>query len=196
MTILDLQVGASGDDLDRPPFNLVSLQFLLDFNAVGQEDAARFTSVTVPQGDTVIVAYVTVTASFPGAGAAGTTITAEDADDPGTFTDDTDFLARSRTGESVHWDLPVFTKNITYRSPSLVVPIQAVIKRAGFAGNALVLFFRGDESNERQAFAYDSDFSKAVQLHIEHTAIAGHRNYGWVASPPNSSHRNYGPVKT
>ena len=170
MSQLDLQVGASTDDVDRPPFNLVSLQFLLDFSAGGQEDAARFTGVTISQGADVTVAYVTVTASFPGAGAAGTTITAEDADDPGTFTDDTDFLARSRTGESVHWDLPTFTKDITYQSPSLVAPIQAVIDRAGFAGTALVLFFRGDESNERQGYSYDGDSSKAVQLHIEYTA--------------------------
>ena len=170
MSILDLQVGASTDDCDRPPFSLTEAVFFLDFTSSGQEDGARFTGVTIPQGATIVVAHVIATPSTAGIGGTpGVTITAEDADNPATFTNDINFLARSRTSASVHWGLPTFIVNIEVNSPSLVAPIQEVVDREGFGSDALILFFRGDEAAQRQCNTYNSNPTKALRLHIEYT---------------------------
>ena len=182
MGILNLQVGASSDDCDRPPFSLTESVFFLDFTSAGQEDGARFTGVAIPQGATIVEAHVIATPSTAGIGdSPGVTITAEDANNPGAFTTDIDFLARSRTSASVHWNLPTFIVNVEVNSPSLIGPIQQVVNRASFGSDALVLFFRADEVAQRQVNSYNSNPAKALRLYVKFTISSARRRRTIIA---------------
>ena len=127
-------------------------------NATGKQYGAgmRFPGITIPQGTTILTAFLTVTAN-PSLteGSVNSRISAEKVDNAPTFADDAaTFDARwaNRTAQ-VNWDaIPAWTEGVAYNSPSIVAVIQEIINRAGWvSGNALVLFWEDFENRSTQA---------------------------------------------
>lgn len=179
---LDLQVGASADDVEWDSFagftsNATIQPFGRYGGTTGAENVARLTNVTVPQGATIVVAYGTYTAS---ATRSGTTVLTnmyfEDVDNATQIVSRADWTGRSLTS-GVAWDsVPTFTGEAEYDTPSLVVPFQVVVDRAGFASGSAVNFFHHNDGSDsgavRAGYSYDGDTSKAFQFHVEYTVLA------------------------
>ncbi|KKL05828.1 hypothetical protein LCGC14_2602140, partial [marine sediment metagenome] len=181
---VDEQVAASLDDVRHTLRAGSTHAFATNstFYAAGNDSAndddytgdARFTTVAI--ADTINVAYLTLTAKQDESGTiVRTNISAEDADDPGQVTDDTDFHTRTQTTAVVTWDsLGSWTTNTEDQSPSIVAVLQEIVDRGGWAsGNAINIRWQDDGADSdalRVSHSYDSDTAKAPKLHIEYTA--------------------------
>ena len=182
---LDLQVGASADDCDRygSAIDLTATYFYVDYSSTNQCDAARFTTVAIPQGATIDVAYAILRARATVTPTGGCDIKGQDSDNTITFSTVADFDARPRTTASVSWSPSAWVTDIDYNSPSIVSVIQEIVNRAGWvSGNSLVLFFVGKQIQSIRGFSYDSSATYAPKLHIEYS------------TPPPPSGRSFGYI--
>lgn len=188
---VDEQVGASSDDCYARQgdsyFSLTSVNFPagdISSSLYDAEAGGRFTGVAIPQGSTITDAWISLRARAMLSNIPDTFIEVEDTDDAATFTDLTNYNARSRTS-AVSWTPPSWITDNWYNSNSIVTPIQAVINRGGWSsGNDLVVFWRDEPGwGFLQAYimahSYDSDSGSAPKLHIEYTAAAAAAGYSW-----------------
>ena len=189
MATLDLQVGASTDDAVTYESNdwwgLTNSHFGAGNNGATYYkcgSGARFTNVTIPQGATIITAYLTLTASQNQSSATCySKISAEDVDDAATFADDqAAFITRfnNHTTARVDWDaIGAWALDTEYNSPEIKTIIQEIVNRAGWSSGSAVVVFWEDFDNLsssgaiRFAHSYDGSTTKAPKLHIEYTAI-------------------------
>ncbi len=158
------QVGASTDDCFR---RLTTASFSLTggtlavgaFSATIYQQGAgmRFLNVTIPQGSTIDVAYLTLRCGFASSGTAvNSRISAEDVDDAPTFADDGaafDTRWAARTTARVDWDaIPAWTLNVDYDSPSIITVIQEIVDRESWvSGQDIVIFWEDFEDRSTHA---------------------------------------------
>jgi hypothetical protein len=133
----------------------------------------RWNVTGVGQADTIDVAYVEVrstTTDDP-----DVDIDFEDADDPGTFTTDANNISgRTLTGNAVTWTETDAGSEQMIDSPSLIVPVQAVVDRGGWAaGQDMVCVFMGRSTQTVQIRFYDENTAYAAKLHIEYSTGGG-----------------------
>jgi len=155
-----------------------------------QHVALRFDNVEVPQGATIVSAYVDFIAADPAnnAGFVATDevvrINAHDVDDSPVLTAAASNIGNrtssaNRTSASVDWTAPTmgaWTLDEKYTTPNLATVVQEVVDRGGWCGgNAMTILFRKSEDITRAAYAYDEDPSKAPVLRItyDRTGIGG-----------------------
>ena len=184
-TTVDEQVGASADDgyhvVDtHAVFPTSTLNALGSINSSNDGAGAwqRFTTVAIPNGDTIDVAYLTWNPSSTiSAATCKAKIDADDSDNPAAPTTDGEYDAITRTTAVITWDpVPTFTVDVAINSPSIVSVIQELVDRGGWAsGNAMVILSHDDDllstvSANRQWDAYDGETTLAPKLHIEFTA--------------------------
>lgn len=128
----------------------------------GQDEHAgmRFQPVNVPQGATILWAYVQF--QCPVAKAAvtmNTLVSCEDADDTATFSTYGNFMGRPRTA-GVAWSPGAWVINQFYYTPDIATEVQTVVDRVGWvSGNNMVVFVFENGSTavdtERYATAWD-----------------------------------------
>ncbi|MBL7943283.1 MAG: DNRLRE domain-containing protein, partial [Flavobacteriales bacterium] len=141
-----------------------------------QQVGLRFTGVAIPQGATVLNAYVQFTVDETPSGTTSLIVQAEANDNPATFeTSTSNISSRPKTVNSVSWDPPVWStlnqSGIDQQTPNLAPVIQEVVNRSGWvSGNALAILISG--TGKRVAFAYDGSSTAAPRLHIEYTTGA------------------------
>ena len=139
----------------------------------------RFIDVTIPQGATILTAYLTLTAQSDGSGTGcRTRISAEDVDSAVLFPatkEEFDARYASHTTAVVDWDdIPDWTLDTEYNSPEIKTVIQEIVDREGWeSGNKIALFWedfddRSDALIPRKAYSYDNNPAKAPKLHIEY----------------------------
>ncbi len=175
---VDVQVGAGADDgYSRGPGTFQpSLTFVVagDWN-YDYDIWARFTDVTIPQGATIDVAYITIIAKTTGGGT-GTRVNiyAEDVDSAVAPTGYADHQGKVRTTAFSAWDDQSLVIDTEYDSPSIVDVIKEIVDRGGWAsGNPLQVLVDNDASDQEilyDWYSYEGDTAKAVKLHIEYTA--------------------------
>ncbi len=146
----------------------------------------RFTSIAIPQGATIDVAYLTLRCAVSYAGTdVNTRISAEDVDDAPTFADNkATFDARwaNRTTARVEWDsIPLWSAGNDYNSPEIKTVIQEIIDRGSWtSGNDMVIFWEDFEdrssggASKRHAYSYNGSVTYAPKLHIEYTTPANY----------------------
>ena len=179
---LDLQVGASSDDcyrkIEPSYFSLTDLDMASGDSTDVHYDYSggmRFTGVTIPQGASINVAYISLYAVQLLGTIPTTYINGEAADNAVTFVDAANYDGRARTTASTTWTPSAWVINTWYNSSSIVSVIQEIINRAGWAsGNALVIFWRdnsgwGGSQKWVAARSYDGSTTYAPKLHIEYT---------------------------
>lgn len=132
---------------------------------------ALFDPVNIPNGATIDVAYMVVTARHLGStGNQNLDVSMEDADDPATPVNVGDLNGRVHTAK-VAWDDEDFVIDVPENTPSIVTAIQTIVDRVGWAsGQAMLGFIFDDDSGTDEfinLYSYDNDPNKVITLHVE-----------------------------
>ena len=186
------QVGASTDDCQYT-WSTSALALTTPHQVAGAYDGTdymigggmRFLNVTIPQGNVIIEAYLTLRCSASKSGTVcNTRISAEDVDDAITFADDgAAFETRwaARTTARIDWDaIPAWTAETDYNSPEIKTVIQEIVDRVGWASGQDIVIFWDDFDDRsthadvrRMAHSYDGSTTYCAKLVVVHaTAVA------------------------
>jgi hypothetical protein len=132
----------------------------------------RFNGVAVPQGATVVGAYVQFQVDETNSAAATVTVRAESADNSSAFTTATfGISSRPRTNGSATWTVPTWTTagaaGAGQRTPDLTSVVQEVVNRSGWAaGNSLTIIITGTGRRTAESF----EGGAPPVLHLEYRA--------------------------
>jgi len=137
---------------------------------------ARFTGINIPNGATIVSAYLKLDArSDESATPVNTRIYGEDADNAVTFTNVVNYNERARTTAQVDWDaIPAWTADVTYTSPNIGTIIKEIVDRGAWSsGNAIVIFWEdhGSVSAYRKGASINDGVKDPPKLEI--TWLAG-----------------------
>ena len=136
----------------------------------------RFTNVVVPQGATIVNAYIQFTCKQTGSDVVHLIFNGQKSNNTSTFTSASfDISARVKTTASVTWDpLGWYTADqagADQRTPNLASIVQEVVSSPGWvSGNSMVFIVTGSGSS-RSAYAYDADPTKVAVLHIQFSPV-------------------------
>ncbi len=127
----------------------------------------RYDNLALPQGATVINAYLQFTADSDESNAANFTIYAEDDHNSAAFQGaDYDISSRLKTSNSVSWSPNDWTLESVEQSPSLTTLLQQLVNKNGWqSGNPVTFLIEG--TGTRSAYSRDTDANKAPKLIIE-----------------------------
>jgi hypothetical protein len=128
----------------------------------------RFPGVAVPQGATILSAYLEFTVDETDSVATSLIFEGQAADYAPTFSmADHDISSRATTTASTLWDVPAWNSvGQVHQTPDLAAVVQEIVDRPGwYLGSAMAFVVTG--SGERTAEAYDGVPSAAPLLHIE-----------------------------
>ncbi len=130
----------------------------------------RFQNVAVPQGATIVRAWLQLSAAASDSGATNLSIQAQDADAAAAFTTASGNVAsRPRTSALVAWQPAAWSAGASgsaQQTPDVTALIQEVVDRSGWAsGRALVLIVTG--SGRRNATSFEGGSAAGPLLHIE-----------------------------
>jgi len=176
-TVVEVRVSASSDDVEEFPSGYVhrtSPDLELIYDGRLQTVGLRFAGVEIPQGATIVGAYVQFRAGETDSDAASLLIEGQAADDALTFASvSKNVTSRPRTGASVTWDPAPWTAvgeaGLDQQTAGLVPVIQEIVNRPGWAsGNALALIISGMDTRKRVAESYEGRPAGAPLLHIEY----------------------------
>jgi PKD repeat protein len=172
---LEVRVMEGTDDAEESPsgdVSLMSSDLELVYDRGDQTVGVRFAGVEIPQGATILDAYVQFQVDETSTGVTSLTIEGQAGDNAAAFTYSTrNISSRARTSASVLWS-PVAWTTVGAAGPdqqtsNLSSIIQEIVNRSGWSsGNALVLIITG--SGERGAESYNGSQSGAPLLHIEY----------------------------
>jgi len=129
----------------------------------------HFNNINVPQGATIVYAYLVIT----GYTTSGTTCRAvihfQDTDNAVAPTNATQYYTiTANLTSGVSWNsVPEFVNNIQYQSPNLATALQTVISRLGWVqNNSLNVLLRDDGSSYGVKRYIQPYFDGAAELHI------------------------------
>jgi len=157
-----------------------ALFFGLSVDGSDYDLGVRFRSVAIPQGATIVDAYITFYAANGDGGIeVNARVYGEDADSGAAFSTYADFQGRTRTTAYVEWnDVPFWRAGVAYKTPALTTVVQEIVDRGGWAsGNNLVLFVQNvgtDKSAFRRGAAYDNvSYTEPTLTVIYEEAVIG-----------------------
>ena len=176
-----VQVNTSSDDAEQRTFGVDlssgDLELVNDPNLGDQVVGMRFTGLNIPQGATILSAYLQFTADENrNTDPCNLTIFGEDTDNASTFStlSNTDISSRPRTGASVDWSPPMWSfvgeSDVAQRTPDISTIIQEIVNRNQYtSSSALVLMIEGTGS--RTAEAFEGGATVAPQLCVSFTTV-------------------------
>lgn len=136
----------------------------------------RFQNINLPQGATVINAYIEFTAYQTNSGSnARMTIQGVNQDDPDDFSPYIRYMLRDKPKTvAVQWEnIGAWNRNNTYQTPALTGIVQQILNRSGWQpNNAMMFIFSNFSSAKRGAYTYNGKPSGAAKLIIEYQANA------------------------
>jgi len=176
VTAVDIRVAASNDDAEQAPNGSVSLtssdlELVTDGSNI-QTVGMRFAAVAIPQGRTIVAAYVQFQVDEATTVATNLRIDGQADDTAAVFMPATnDISSRPRTAAFVNWSPAswptVGAATDDQRTPSLVLVIQEIVSQPDWAsGHALALIVTG--TGARVAEAFDGLPAAAPLLHVEY----------------------------
>lgn len=176
-TVLETAVVARADDAEERGSGSVKIgdsDLELGYDgSYRQTVGVRFRGVQIPDGATIVAAWIQFTADEAKKGTASLTVAGHDADNAGAFTTASRNLSsRPRTTATVPWGPPpwsaVGARTADQRTPDLSGVVQEIVDRSGWvSGNALAFVITG--SGTRTAEPYEGGARRAAVLHIEYT---------------------------
>jgi hypothetical protein len=170
-TVVETRIAASTDDADESSTGSVKLTS--SSLGLGDKTAGLRFPLAVPQGATIVRAYVQFRVQERDAAAATLTIEGEANDNVLPYTTKSwNITTRPRTLTAVTWAVPTWpitgVAGLDQRTPDLSTILQEIIDRPGWAvGHTLGFIFSGPGS--RRATTYDSSLAGAALLHVEYT---------------------------
>ena len=133
----------------------------------------RFTGITIPQGSTIDVCYISLYSTTGHQGTPLTKVHFEKANNLGAVTGYADYISRTLTSSGVDWD-NIPDANQWADSPSLVAPMQELIDAYGLSNQAIQVMHKNDgSSNEHYTWCRSYEYSGntyGARLHIEYTS--------------------------
>jgi hypothetical protein len=182
--VIDVRVSASSDDAEEAPSGSISvtnsdLELVLDDDAGNQTVGMRFNGVTIPQGATIVNAYVQFKVDETSSGATSLTVQGQAADNAPTFTTASGSISsRPRTTAAAAWSPPPWTTvgqaGPDQRTSNIALVIEEIVNRPGWAsGNSLVVIITG--TGVRVAEAWNGDQAGAPLLHVEYSTSSQSR---------------------
>ena len=149
--------GSGGSQLDFQPGNNIGL---------------RFQNIDVPQGATILNAFITITARRNDTGATtDINIFGENADNPSSYGN---VNSRSKTTEFELWEPTSWTQNVSYDTPNLKDIVQEIVNRGGWnEGNAMAFIMETTGPN-RRGRSYNDSPTQAPRLSITYRSNAGY----------------------
>ncbi|NNC43769.1 MAG: cadherin-like domain-containing protein, partial [Acidimicrobiia bacterium] len=171
------RIGVGSDDAEERPSGRVSLSSsdleMVQDKSNTQVVGLRWDGVSVPQGATIVEAWVQFQADETDTGVTNLVIAGHDIDDSVTFVNSSgDVSGRSTTTATVAWTPDPWDEvgraGPAERTPDLAEVIQEIIDRPQWAaGNGLTLVVSG--TGQRTAEAYNGNANAAPLLHITYT---------------------------
>jgi hypothetical protein len=125
--------------------------------------------IDIPQGATIIDAYIEFTVDEPNSGDAFLVIQGHDINDAPPFTSaDGNVSDRNKTSESVLWSPLDWTAvGLKKQTPNIAAVIKEIVDRGGWTPmNSIVIIVTG--TGERTADSYNGSPSGAPVLHVEY----------------------------
>lgn len=171
---VDAQIADSNEDGSEILDGTINLGDAQPRLAAGEDEYTiqRFTGVTISQGATIDVAYISLAVSNSGRDKPNFNIYAEDVDNaPAPSTTTSDISGRTPTTAATEWTALGGLGGIaTYNSPSIVAVIQEIVDRAGWAsGNAIAIICDDLGSGDFQHYHHNGSPTDAPRLHVEYT---------------------------
>ena len=174
-TVFETRVASGADDIEEKSTGSIKvdstdLELAVDGSSV-QVIGIRFTNIDIPQGATIVSAYIQFQTDEVSTGAASLLIRGQDSDDAPAFTGVRyDASSRPLTDASVAWSPADWTVRneggLNQRTPDLAAVIQEIVSRSGWAAlNDLAFVVSG--TGTRAAEAYEGSATGAPLLHIE-----------------------------
>ena len=174
---VEVRVTSSSDDAEERAatgkMSLTSreLQMTADGSVI-QIVGMRFGGVAIPQGATILNAYVQFKVDETASTATSLTVQGQAADNALTFTTATgNISSRPRTGAGLAWTPIAWTtvgaSGPDQRTSDIASVIQEIVSRSGWvSGNALAILVSG--TGKRVAESYNGDKAGAPLLHVEY----------------------------
>ncbi|GGO63367.1 PilC/PilY family type IV pilus protein [Bowmanella pacifica] len=164
------QVNSNADNVEErgDGYDATGTELTFD-NDYNRYIGMRFENVTIPQGAVVQEAYLEFTGAQKRWDSASFKLSAANVDDAPDFNPHYRYMVRNMAKtSSVTWsNVPKWSKNQVYQSPSLASAVQQVVNRGGWQpGNAMV-FIASDFDGERAAFSYKGKPSEAPRLIVK-----------------------------
>jgi hypothetical protein len=167
-------VAASDDTEEEAPTGTISANtsdIEMVTGATAQIDGLRFTNITVPQGATILNAYIQFEADETQNEVTNLILQGQAADNAPTFTTTAhDVSARPRTTASAGWSPVPWTlvgeQGPNERTGDIKAVIQEIVNRPGWvSGNAIAIIVSG--TGHRTARSFETVPTGAALLHIE-----------------------------
>ena len=185
LNTVEVRVNAGTDDAEERLadnsmyLNSSDLELTFESGGGGLDQAVgmRFTGVGIPQGATILNAYVQFQVDEVTTGPVALTIQGQNTDNAATFgAASADISSRPATAASVAWSPAAWdtvgAAGSAQRTPDLSTVLQEIVNRSGWAsGNALAIIVTG--SGKRTAEAFEGDPTGAALLHVEYSTSAG-----------------------
>ena len=132
----------------------------------------RFDGIEIPQGASIIDAYIQFTADEDQSGSCNLIVRGEDVDDASEFSGgDYNLSSRDMTTAQVAWAVSGWTSessSVNERTPNLSIIVEEITSRVGWSnGNALAFLIEGNGT--RSAYSRDEDAGKSAKLHIKYS---------------------------
>ncbi len=170
---ISIPISTREDGAEEDAGKVVIGSFDLDLGRLhsnSQTVGMRFNGLEIPQGATIVEAYIQFTARFQNSQTTSLSIEGEKADNAAMFEREVfNISSRSRTSTAISWAPTRWNKDESgpdQQTSDLASILQEVINRAGWApGNSTVFIVTG--SGRRQALSFDLNPSKAPVLHVK-----------------------------
>ena len=177
VSTVEVRVPAGSDDAEESASGsmyLTSSDLELVNDGGAQTVGIRFNRVHIPQGVTIVNAYVQFQVDATSLDATSLIIEGEDIDDAPTFTSSNgNISSRAKTLAKVPWS-PAAWSTVGESGPDQQTPdvspvIQEIVDRSGWSnGNSLAVIITG--TGRRVAESFEGDQGGAALLHVEYTA--------------------------
>jgi PKD domain len=177
-TVVDIPIALGADDAEESATGMVDrgngdLELALD--ATPQTVGLRFLNVPIPQGATVLNAYVQFQADEKHSSDVTLMVQGHAVAAAPKFTTAAfDISSRPRTTAAVTWSPDPWTqvgeRGQSQRTTDLSSVIQEIIQLQGWDGGPIVLIITGDGIGNRTAEAFNAGAALAPTLHVEYTS--------------------------
>ncbi|MCH9697525.1 MAG: hypothetical protein K0U68_05405, partial [Gammaproteobacteria bacterium] len=166
------QVASGNDDAEQASdgtMDLSSSDLELTQESTNQIVGMRFNNIKIPQGTTILEAYLDFTAKDGASGSSSLTFQGEKVADSVTFSTNSNDLStanRPRTSASVSWSPAAWVASETYTSPDIKSVIQEIVNQGDWeGGNALSIIVTG--SGLRRAWSQNGEPASAPVLRVK-----------------------------
>jgi hypothetical protein len=192
VTTLEVRVAAKKDDAEESEsggmdFQDNDLDLVYDRDNQNQTVGVRFTAVDIPQGATVLSAYLQFQVADTSSEATSLTLEAEGIDHAPQFSGKPgNISSRARTTAAVTWSPPPWNTigavGLDQRTTDLSSVVQEIVNRPGWSsGSALVIIITG--TGTRVAESYNGDPAGAPLLHVEYATDGTTASTQWRMTP-------------